>query len=167
MAEQIILGTEYFKLVKKRDGRLVPFDQSFITRAILKAMIATDEGGLEDSSRVSEGVLKDLRRKYLPGYILGIEEIQDVVETALITLDYAKTAKSYILYRQKRAEIREKTREIPERVKKLVEESKKYFRNPLGEFIYYRSYSRWIESEGRRETWVETVDRYLSFMKEN
>ena len=48
MAEQIILGTEYFKLVKKRDGRLVPFDQSFITRAILKAMIATDEGGLED-----------------------------------------------------------------------------------------------------------------------
>lgn len=167
MAEQTILGTEYFKLVKKRDGRLVPFDQNFITRAILKAMTATSEGGLEDATRVSDGVLKDLRRKYLPGYILGIEEIQDIVETALITLDYAKTAKAYILYRQKRAEIREKTREIPERVKKLVEESKKYFKNPLGEFIYYRTYSRWIELEGRRETWIETIGRYMSFMKEN
>lgn len=167
MAEQVILGTEYFKLVKKRDGRLVPFDQSFITRAILKAMAASGEGGLEDAIRVSDRVMKDLRRKYLPGYILGIEEIQDIVETALITLDYAKTAKAYILYRQKRTEIREKTREIPERVKYLVEESKKYFKNPLGEFIYYRTYSRWIESEGRRETWIETVDRYLSFTKEN
>lgn len=166
-ATQTILGTDFFKLVKKRDGRFTPFDQDRITRAILKALTVTGEGILEDAVRVSDGVMKELRRKYLPGYILGIEEIQDVVETALITLDYPKTAKAYILYRQKRAEVREKRREIPERVKKLAEESKKYFKNPLGEFIYYRSYSRWIESENRRETWVETVDRYLSFMKEN
>ncbi|MEK7162973.1 MAG: ribonucleoside-triphosphate reductase, partial [Patescibacteria group bacterium] len=51
--------------------------------------------------------------------------------------------------------------------KKLVEESKKYFRNPLGEFIYYRTYSNWIEKENRRETWIETVGRYISFMREN
>ena len=165
--EQTLLGTDYFKLVRKRDGRLVAFDQQFITRAIMKAMAATGEGGLEDAVRVSDRVIKDLKRKYLPGYILGIEEIQDIVETALITLDYAKTAKAYILYRQKRAEIREKRREIPERVKNLVAESKKYFKNPLGEFVYYRSYSRWLEPESRRESWVETVDRYLSFMKEN
>lgn len=37
----------------------------------------------------------------------------------------------------------------------------------LAEFVYYRTYSRWIEEEGRRETWIETVDRYMSFMKEN
>lgn len=163
---QTILGTDFFKLVKKRDARLVPFDQDRITRAILKAMAATREGALEDASRVSDGAMKELRRKYLPGYILGIEEIQDVVETALITLDYPKTAKAYILYRQKRADIREKRKEIPERVRRLTEESKKYFNNPLGEFIYYRTYSRWIESEGRRETWLETVDRFFSFMKE-
>ncbi len=167
MALQAILGTEIFKLVKKRDGRFTPFDQDRITRAILKAMAATGEGGLEDASRVADGVMKELRRKYLPGYILGIEEIQDIVETALITLDYPKTAKAYILYRQKRADIRDRRREIPERVKRLVDESKKYFKNPLGEFIYYRSYSRWLEAEGRRETWIETVDRYMSFMKEN
>ncbi len=57
---------------------------------------------------------------------------------------------------------------MPEHVKKLAEESKQYFKkNPLGEFVYLRTYARWIESEQRRETWVETVDRYVSFMKEN
>ena len=37
----------------------------------------------------------------------------------------------------------------------------------LGEFVYYRSYSNWIEEENRRETWIETVGRYIDFMKEN
>ena len=49
----------------------------------------------------------------------------------------------------------------------LAKQSKKYFRNPLGEFVYYRTYSRWIDAEKRRETWIETVDRYISFMREN
>jgi hypothetical protein len=57
--------------------------------------------------------------------------------------------------------------EIPERIRKLAEESKKYFKNALGEFVYYRSYSRWIDEENRRETYIETVDRYMGFMKEN
>lgn len=166
MGDSPVFGSESFKLVKKRDGRLVPFDQSRITNAILKAMTATNDGILEDAKRVSDRAMKELTRKYLPGYILGIEEIQDVVESVLITLDYAKAAKSYILYRQKRAEIREDRKIIPEKVQRLVEESKKYFRNPLSEFIYYRSYSRWMESEGRRETWVESVDRYMHFMRE-
>jgi len=56
---------------------------------------------------------------------------------------------------------------VPEHVRKLAEESKKYFSNPLAEFIYYRTYSRWIEEEGRRETWIETVKRYVDFMREN
>ena len=37
----------------------------------------------------------------------------------------------------------------------------------MGYFVYLRSYARWVENEGRRETWIETVDRYISFMKEN
>ena len=32
-------------------------------------------------------------------------------------------------------------------------------------FIHLSRYARWIESENRRETWVETVDRYMTFMK--
>jgi len=53
-------------------------------------------------------------------------------------------------------------------VRVLAEKSKKYFKdNALGEFVYLRTYARWIEEENRRETWIETVDRYISFMREN
>ncbi len=154
-----------FKTVRKRDGRLVPFDVSRITNAIFKAMRATGEGLEKDAERVSEKVVKELGKLYSSDHVLGIEEIQDVVETQLILMDLPKVAKAYILYRHQRAELRKKRRTIPEDVRKLAEESKQYFKNSLGEFIYYRSYSRWIEDEGRRETWVESVDRYVAFMK--
>jgi len=42
--------------------------------------------------------------------------------------------------------------------------SKGFFRNPLSEFIYVRTYSRWLEAEGRRETWDESVSRYFDFL---
>lgn len=35
------------------------------------------------------------------------------------------------------------------------------------EFIHLSRYSRWLENEGRRETWTETVDRYMNFFKEH
>ena len=156
-----------FKSIKKRDGRIVPFDKNRITNAVLKGMMATSEGDLKDAEKVSDRVVKELGKTYNDDYILGIETIQDMVETSLILLDYAKTAKAYILYREERNRVREQKREVPEHVKKLSDESKKYFRNALSEFIYYRTYSRWIEEEGRRETWIETVDRYMKFMREN
>jgi len=157
-----------FKSVKKRDGRIVPFDQARITSAVYRAMEATLEGDLgRDPQKVSDRVVKDLIKRFSKDLIPSIEEIQDVVEESLILSDFPKTAKAYILYRQKRSDIREKEKLVPERVKKLADESKKYFRNALSEFVYYRTYSRWIEEEGRRETWVETVDRYMNFMCDN
>lgn len=157
-----------FKNVVKRDGQIVPFDQSRITEAIKKAMLASGEGDIEkDPQRVSDEVVKTLIKKYPPTHNPQIEEIQDVVEETLILLDFPKAAKAYILYRHQRAQLREKRRFIPQRVKNLVLESKRDFKNKLSEFIYYRTYSRWIDEEGRRETWIETVERYINFMKEN
>ena len=157
-----------FAEVRKRDGRLVPFDQNRITSAISRALQAAGEGNLkEDPEKVSDQVVGALVKKYPKEHVPTIEEIQDIVETELILMDFPKTAKAYILYRNERAQIRERKKEIPENVKQLAAESKKYFRSPLSEFVYYRTYSRWIEEEGRRETWIETVDRYINFMKEN
>lgn len=152
--------------IRKRDWRVVPFDQSRITNAILKAMAAVSEGAEEEAKKVSDKVVKELEKKF-DGNTPGVEQIQDIVEQEMILADYAKSAKAYILYRQERARIREQKRQIPEHVKRLADESKKYFRNPLAEFVYYRTYSRWIEEESRRETWIETVRRYMDFMKEN
>lgn len=39
------------------------------------------------------------------------------------------------------------------------------FRNDAAEFVYTRTYSRWIEDENRRENWPETVKRYINFLK--
>lgn len=156
-----------FAEVRKRDGRVVPFDQDRITSAIARAMAATKEGSAESSQKVSEQVVVSLMKKYPAGHVPTIEEIQDVVETQLILMDFQKTAKAYILYRNERAQIRESKKEIPDYVKKLAATSKHYFRNQLAEFVYYRTYANWIPEEGRRETWIETVERYIAFMKEN
>lgn len=156
-----------FTEVRKRDGRIVPFDETRIINAVTRALEVTGEGDKEDAEKIADQVVGDLAKKFPKDHIPSIEEVQDAVESQLIMMDFPKTAKAYIIYRKDRAEIRERKREIPERISRLASESKKYFRNELAEFIYYRSYSRWIEEENRRETWIETVDRYLNFMKEN
>lgn len=159
-----------FSHVKKRDGSIVDFNQKKITSAIFRAMKANGEGDhdpMRNAQRVSDHVVRALNKRFLATHIPSIEEIQDTVEEALILNDLPKTAKGYILYRNKRAEIREQKKTIPQHVRDLAEESKKYFHNPLAEFIYYRTYSRWIEEEGRRETWIETVGRFMNFMREN
>jgi ribonucleoside-triphosphate reductase (thioredoxin) len=103
-------------------------------------------------------------RNFLP----TVEGIQDTVEKELILGEYVATAKAYILYRERRAKLREQGVSVPEKVRKLAEESRRYFRNnPLSEFVFYTAYSRWKDDEGRRETWIETVDRYMDFMREN
>ncbi len=40
------------------------------------------------------------------------------------------------------------------------------FKNEVAEFIYKRTYSRWIEEENRREDWPETIERFIGFIKE-
>ena len=155
------------KKVQKRDGSIVPFDLSRIITATWKAMIQTGEGSQKEAELVANKVFAELLRitKKHKNFIPTVEGIQDTVEKELILSDYVKTSKAYILYREKRAKLREKGLQVPEKVRKLATDSKQYFRNSLGEFVYYRTYSRWIDEEGRRETWIETVGRYVAYMK--
>lgn len=156
--------------IEKRDGRLTTFDFDKIAEAIWKAMMAAEEGSRDDARLVAHQVAGELARfaKKYKSFLPTVEGIQDSVEKYLILNDYVKTAKSYILYRDKRAQLRSVQVDIPEHVRKLAEKSKKYFaNNPLGEFVYLRTYAKWIPEEGRRETWIETVDRYIGFMKKN
>lgn len=166
---KMIKKTDLIKKVEKRNGEVVNFDVDRITNAINKAMIAANEGSLAEAEMVANKVFADLVRisKKHPNFVPTVEGIQNSVEKELMLSEYVATAKSYILYREERNRLRYKGIEVPEKVKKLAKESKDYFRNPLGEFIYYRTYSKWVSEENRRETWVETVERYISFMKEN
>ena len=161
---------EMIPKIEKRDGRLVAFDFDKIAAAIWKAMAAAEDGGQDDATLVAHQVVGELGRfaKKYKSFLPTVEGIQDSVEKYLILNDYVKAARAYILYRDKRAQLRAAHFEIPEHVRKLADESKKYFAgNALGEFVYLRTYAKWIPAEGRRETWVETVDRYMNFMREN
>ncbi|MEK7390742.1 MAG: ATP cone domain-containing protein [Patescibacteria group bacterium] len=167
--KKAVIAESVVKNIQKRDGSVVPFDVNKITNAIHKSMVASGEGSLKEAEMVANKVYADTLRitKKYKNFIPTVEGIQDTVEKELIMSEYVKAAKAFILYREKRAKIRAKGLQVPPKVKKMAEESKKYFRNSLGEFVYYRSYSRWIPEENRRETWIETVDRYVAFMKEN
>lgn len=167
--EKTSIKNNFIKSVQKRDGVIVPFDVEKIVNAINKAMLASGEGSPKEAEMVANRVIMELVRitKKHKNFIPTVEGIQNTVEQELMLSDYVKTSKNYILYREERARLRSHSIVVPEHVKKLAEESKKYFRNPLSEFVYYRSYAKWIEEEGRRETWVETVDRYINFMKKN
>ena len=167
--KKISKAADLIKKIEKRDGSIVDFDFEKIVVAINKAMLATGEGSEDEARIVATKVLSELvriKRKF-KNFVPTVEGEQDIIEKELILSEYVKTAKAYILYREERNKARTKGLEVPENVKKLAEESKQYFRNSLGEFVYYRTYSKWIDEEGRRETWIETVDRYVAFMKEN
>ena len=155
------------KSIRKREGQVVPFTVVKITEAINKAMTIVGEGSYEEAGLVANKVLAELVRitKKFKDFIPTVEGVQDIVEKELILSEYVKTAKEYIIYRQERNKLREIGVSVPQKVKDLAKESKKYFKNQLGEFVYYRTYSKWIDEEGRRETWIETVDRYINFMR--
>jgi ribonucleoside-diphosphate reductase alpha chain len=102
------------KKIKKRDGRIVDFDVGRIAEAIFKAMEAAGQPNRKAAKKLAEEVVSRLVKKHKKSvsFIPTIEEIQDFVEEVLIEKGYAKVAKLYILYRQKRAEIRQEKQKI-------------------------------------------------------
>jgi uridine kinase len=89
-------------MIIKRDGRIVPFDREKITSAVFRAAVACGGRDKEESERVTEDVLAMLSAHHDPGSHPTVEEIQDLVEKALIERGHARTAKAYIVYRYER-----------------------------------------------------------------
>lgn len=101
------------KNIKKRDGRIVEFDQSKIAEAIWKAaetVGGTDRGIAERIANQVTAVIEVFFKG--PDEIPTVEQIQDLVEKILIEGGHAKTAKAYILYRAKQTQEREQTESI-------------------------------------------------------
>ncbi len=107
--------------VRKRDNRVVPFDQSKIADAIYKAIRSVGKGDYALAEELASAVVHFLEKKF-SGAIPGIEDIQDQVETVLIETGHAEVAKTYILYRNKRAAIREALQVRSEGGPELVED---------------------------------------------
>ena len=97
-----------YKSIKKRDGRTVKFDRKKIEKAIEKAGLDTGEFDAAQAVELTDkvlGVLETRNQKRLP----SVEDIQDIVEDALIDSKFKKTAKAYIIYRDQHKKLREIT----------------------------------------------------------
>ena len=97
-----------YKSIKKRDGRTVKFDRKKIEKAIEKAGLETGEFDAAQAVELTDkvlGVLETRNQKRLP----SVEDIQDIVEDALIDSKFKKTAKAYIIYRDQHKKLREIT----------------------------------------------------------
>ncbi|HBG3259698.1 TPA: anaerobic ribonucleoside triphosphate reductase [Clostridioides difficile] len=98
------------EFVKKRDGRVIPFNEDRITRAIFLAAtnVAEREGIVPDyklSEQLTQEVIKFLNHKYSES-VPSVEDIQDSVVKVLIETGHAKTSEEYIIYRTERSRIR-------------------------------------------------------------
>ena len=100
--------------VIKRNGTVVPFEDSKITVAITKAFIAVEGGTAAASSRIHETVatltaqvVATFKRRMPSGGTLHIEDIQDQVELELMRAGEHKIARDYVIYREARRQERD------------------------------------------------------------
>lgn len=111
-----------FTKIRKRDGREVSFDDSKITDAIFKAALAVGGEDREQAVSLTLDVLRMLKQQY-NGHVFSVEDVQDVVEKVLIEKGHARTAKAYILYRDKRTRMRDAKSELMDVVEDIVRET--------------------------------------------
>lgn len=98
--------------IKKRDGRIVPFNPEKIYHAIAKAAEAVGSYDRETTRPVVEKVLQYVEQHFSDTNIPTIEDIQDIVERVLIEQGHVKTAKAFIIYREEQAKLRQKKQEL-------------------------------------------------------
>jgi len=93
--------------IRKRDGRIVPFDRTKIENAVAKAARAVGNGVAPGwAANIAARVTELLVARYGPDSTPEVEQIQDVVEEVLIGAGHPAIAKAYILYREQRSQVR-------------------------------------------------------------
>ena len=149
-------------IVVKRNGNKVLFSRNKISNALGKCFAGL---GVSQSDEYLENivshVVEEINKKHDTS--ISVEEVQDIVEKSLHEFDEFDAAKSYILYRAKRNELRGFS-VISDDIKKSFDDSNQYFPTPIQKFQFFDKYSRFNYDLGRRETWVETVDRSVNFL---
>src|SRR5437588_9635407 len=147
--------------IVKRDGSIVEFDPDRITKAVTKCFASLSKQPVITPEVVTERVINILAA----GEIATVERVQDLVEVTLQSFGEYEAAKHYILYRAEHAKQRQE-RPVPEEVRQAFAEADQYFPTPIQKFQFFDKYSRFDYNTGRRETWIETVERAVSFLHE-
>ncbi|MEF9952678.1 MAG: anaerobic ribonucleoside-triphosphate reductase [Clostridium sp.] len=109
--------------IKKRDGRLVSFSKEKIARAIFLAAQGVGGSDYSTAEILAEKVVSQLLNGLDGSSVPGVEDVQDTVEKVLIEEGHAKTAKAYILHRNKRTRYREAKSELMDVVREILVET--------------------------------------------
>ncbi len=157
-------GMEIPTTIIKRDGRVVSFDIERIEHALTKCFASLSRTPQTSIEELSRRVINIITAKS-HGTPPTVEGVQDIVEMVLQAAGEFEAAKHYILYRAEHAKKRVE-RPVPEYVRQAFAESDQYFPMALQKFQFFDKYSRFNYDLGRRETWVETVDRTVDFLYE-
>ena len=148
--------------ITKRDGRVVPFDIGRIESAMARCFASFGRMPGTPVPELAKQAANIIAAKYAHA---NVEGVQDLVEMVLQAAGEYEAAKRYILYRAERAKQR-RERPIPEQLREAFAESDRYFPTQLQKFQFYDKYSRFNYDLGRRETWIETVERAVDYLRE-
>jgi ribonucleoside-triphosphate reductase (thioredoxin) len=150
--------------ILKRDGRIVAFDIERIENALTRCFASLNRKPQTSVPELARRVVNIIAAKSKAD-TPTVEGVQDIVEMVLQAAGEFEAAKRYILYRAEHAQKRIE-RPIPTHVRQAFAESDQYFPSPLQKFQFFDKYSRFNYELGRRETWIETVDRSVDFLYE-
>ena len=108
ITEETVCQNEVRNEVLKRDGRVVVFDSGKVFNAMLSAYSSLHDSIDSEYINVCNDAINTVLDEYdaLDDRILGVEDIQDIVENTLLYSKYNDVAKAYILYRDKRSQER-------------------------------------------------------------
>ena len=131
--------------IRKRDGRLMVFSQEKITKAIYKALKATNVKQAKSiASKLSDEVVLRMNNESLS--LPTVELVQDLVEEVLIENGYIRVAKAYILYRAERTRLREMNTRLLETFEKISYHNRDHIKEgnanvngdgPMSSIFYY------------------------------
>ncbi|MBU6427404.1 MAG: anaerobic ribonucleoside-triphosphate reductase [Cyanobacteria bacterium REEB65] len=117
------MSTVAVEQIRKRDGRVVPFDPGKIERAIARAVRSVQQADDQLVSRLAGAVCLRVEAEAPPEpAVPSVELVQDAIERALLETGNTRIARSYILYRARRNRIREAKSELMEAVEEILRE---------------------------------------------
>jgi ribonucleoside-diphosphate reductase beta chain len=137
-----MMKNQKINFILKRDNSIVDFNPEKIVTAITKALKESDQHKENLAHDLAQKVVERVEAEYVEGgHIPSVESIQDMVEVVLMDSELHLTAKAYILYREKRAELRKKD------IFKKRMALKPYEYPELLEYVDGIRHSYWLHSE--------------------
>lgn len=146
--------------IVKRDGSIVPFNLGRVERAVQMCYGSLTEDPVVSVDTIVTSVANTVASKFV-GETPSVEAVQDIVEMTLLGHGEFAAARHYIVYRENHARDRVV---VPADVQQAFAVAAEFFPTPLQQFMYFDKYARYNWELGRRETWVETVDRVVAYL---